>query len=59
MKKYMIPAISVSTPMPDKFMQELQTSDSEGYGPAMTDTFEFEEDEETNEIMPKERSLWD
>lgn len=55
----MIPAISVSTPMPEKFMQVLLTSESEGYGPAMTDTYVYEEDEETNEIKPKKRSLWD
>ena len=62
MKRYMIPAISVSPPMPEKFMQVLLTSESEGYGPAMTDTYvyeEDEEDEETNEIKPKKRSLWD
>lgn len=55
----MIPTISVSTPMPEKFMQVLLTSESEGYGPAMTDTYVYEEDEETNEIKPKKRSLWD
>ncbi len=59
MKRYMIPTISVSTPMPEKFMQVLLTSESEGYGPAMTDTYVYEEDEETNEIKPKKRSLWD